>query len=70
MSPLTIRLDQFLKLTGRARSGGEAKHRIQAGDVRVNGTVETHRSRKLCVGDTVSIDGASEVVKLTQVTRL
>lgn len=53
----TIRLDQYLKLTGRVRSGGEAKHRIQSGDVKVNGATENHRSRKLRRGDKVEMDG-------------
>jgi aspartyl-tRNA(Asn)/glutamyl-tRNA(Gln) amidotransferase subunit A len=48
-----IRLDQFLKLTGLAVTGGHAKTIIQAGDVRVNGVVETHRSRDLVAGDVV-----------------
>jgi ribosome-associated protein len=54
----TIRLDHFLKVKGRVRSGGEAKHRIQAGEVAVNGQVETRRSRKLAPGDRVEVDGA------------
>jgi len=58
-----IRLDDFLKLTGRVRSGGEAKHRIQGGNVLVNGAVETRRSRKLVRGDKVTLDGVtSEVI--------
>ncbi len=64
MTTPTIRLDQFLKLTGRARSGGEAKHRIQAGEVSVNGAVETHRSKKLKPGDTVTMDGGTVTVEL------
>ena len=57
--PASIQLDHFLKLTGRVRSGGEAKHRIQAGEVSVNGVVETRRSRKLVRGDRVTLDGAT-----------
>jgi len=57
-----IRLDQFLKLRGKAHSGGEAKHRIQAGEVLVNGVVETHRSRKLLEGDTVTVGGETIAV--------
>ena len=58
----TLQLDQYLKLTGLVRSGGEAKHRIQAGEVSVNGVVETRRSHKLHAGDTVALDGVSHVV--------
>jgi len=52
-----IKLDQFLKLVGIAQTGGQAKMLIQAGEVRVNGTVETRRGRKLVKGDRVSTMG-------------
>lgn len=58
----SIRLDQYLKLAGVVGSGGQAKVRIQAGDVRVNGAVETRRGRKLKPGDVVEFDGTSNVV--------
>lgn len=48
-----IRLDQFLKLTGLVETGGQAKLVIQAGEVLVNGEVETRRRRQLNVGDIV-----------------
>ena len=51
-----IRLGQYLKLTGLAATGGEAKHLIQEGLVRVNGEVETRRKRQLHVGDTVELE--------------
>jgi len=51
----TIRLDQFLKLANLVRSGGEAKHLIQGGQVLLNGVVETHRSRKIGPGDQVTL---------------
>jgi ribosome-associated protein len=51
-----IRLDQFLKLAGAVQGGGEAKARVQAGEVRVNGEVELRRGRKLRVGDAVEAD--------------
>ena len=58
----TIRLDQFLKLANLVRSGGEAKHLIQSGQVLLNGVVETHRSRKLGPGDQVTVaDVTAEV---------
>ena len=50
-----IRLDQFLKLMGLVRSGGEAKHLIQNGHVLLNGEVETRRSKKLYEGDEVTL---------------
>ncbi|MBI4606317.1 MAG: RNA-binding S4 domain-containing protein [Planctomycetes bacterium] len=54
-----IRLDQFLKLKGKVHSGGEAKHKIQAGEILVNGEVETRRGRKLARGDKVTVEGVT-----------
>ncbi|HOG45891.1 MAG TPA: RNA-binding S4 domain-containing protein [Anaerolineae bacterium] len=53
----TIQLDQFLKWQGLVATGGEAKVRIQAGEVQVNGQVETRRSHKLRAGDVVTFEG-------------
>jgi len=52
-----IKLDQFLKLKGVTASGGEAKHLIQDGQVKVNGEVETRRGKKLRAGDIVEAYG-------------
>lgn len=52
-----IRLGQFLKLVNAVATGGEAKARVQAGEVKVNGQVELRRGRKLNAGDRVEIDG-------------
>jgi ribosome-associated protein len=59
----TIKLDQFLKLVGAAQSGGEAKLLIQDGQVKVNGSIETRRGRKLVHGDQVMVQGATFVVQ-------
>ncbi|QZZ19951.1 RNA-binding S4 domain-containing protein [Leptothermofonsia sichuanensis E412] len=53
----TIKLEQFLKRIGVVQTGGQAKLLIQAGEVRVNGAVETRRGRKLVTGDRVSTMG-------------
>ncbi len=53
----TIKLDQFLKLVGVASTGGHAKVMIQGGEVKVNGAIETRRSRKLVAGDSVMVQG-------------
>ena len=55
-------LDRYLKFQGLVATGGEAKLRIQRGDVRVNGLIETRRGRQLAVGDAVSMDGRELVV--------
>ena len=61
----TIRLDQFLKLTGAVETGGHAKQVIQLGEVRVNGTVETRRRRHLKDGDKVEYAGEEYIVEWT-----
>ena len=50
-----IQLDALLKFAALVATGGEAKARIQAGHVRVNGVRETHRGRKLRPGDVVEL---------------
>ena len=52
-----IRLGQFLKLANLVEHGGEAKEVIAAGEVRVNGEVDTRRGRQLHVGDVVELHG-------------
>lgn len=58
-----IKLESFLKLANAAASGGEAKLRIQGGEVLVNGEVCTMRGKKLVAGDIVTLDGAKYEVK-------
>ena len=55
--PPTIRLDDFLKYCGVVGTGGQAKVLIQAGEVRLNGQVETRRRKQLTVGDVVELLG-------------
>jgi ribosome-associated protein len=52
-----LRLDQFLKLSGIAQTGGHAKMLIQTGEVLVNGEPELRRRRKLADGDLVQVHG-------------
>ncbi|MDO4792493.1 MAG: RNA-binding S4 domain-containing protein [Buchananella hordeovulneris] len=52
----TIRLGQFLKLTGLVEDGATATIAIQSGDVLVNGQVEERRGAQLAPGDVVEID--------------
>ena len=63
----TIALDQFLKLAGLVGTGGEAKVRIQGGEIRVNGEVESRRRRTLHAGDRVELEGeAGEVFRVVR----
>lgn len=50
-----ITLGQALKASDLVGSGGEAKILIQAGEVLVNGEVETRRGRQLVPGDVVEV---------------
>ncbi len=54
-----MRLDQFLKWQGVVGTGGEAKLRVQQGEVRVNGELELRRGRRLMAGDRVELAGWS-----------
>lgn len=53
-----IKLDAFLKFAGLVGTGGEAKLRIAAGEVLVNGEVCTMRGKKLRPGDRVKLGSA------------
>ena len=55
--PRKLCLDQFLKLSWIAETGGHAKFLIQNGEVSVNGEIETRRRRQLVAGDVVVIGG-------------
>lgn len=59
-----IKLDQFLKLVSVVDTGGQAKLLIQDGQVRVNGTIELRRGRKLVNGDRVTTMGETFEVEL------
>jgi ribosome-associated protein len=59
----TVQLDQFMKLTGMVGTGGQAKVVIQAGEVRLNGAIETRRKKKLKAGDQVTFQGQTLVVE-------
>ncbi|OLV17414.1 MULTISPECIES: RNA-binding S4 domain-containing protein [Deinococcus] len=53
----TIDLQDFLKISGVVDTGGEAKFRVQGGEVRLNGEIETRRRKKLRRGDIVEYGG-------------
>ena len=58
----SIRLGQFLKLANAVSTGGEAKMRIQEGEVLVNGELELRRGRQLKVGDLVVLNDTAYLV--------
>lgn len=50
-----VELYKVLKFENIASSGGEAKHMIAQGLVRVNGQVETRKRKKIFPGDGIEI---------------
>ena len=58
-----ICLDQFLKLSNVAATGGMAKQIIQDGEVLVNDKVETRRRRKLSPTDIIEVFDQTLVVQ-------
>ncbi len=52
-----IKLGQLLKASGYAESGVDAKERILAGEVKVNGEVVLQRGKKCYDGDIVEVEG-------------
>ena len=48
-------LGRALKAAGLVGTGGEAKVLIQAGEVSVNGELETRRGRRLQEGDVIEV---------------
>ncbi len=51
-----IKLDQLLKFSGIAETGGHAKEIVAEGVVSVNGEICTMRGKKIRSGDEVVID--------------
>jgi ribosome-associated protein len=52
-----IELDKLLKATGMAESGGAARMRVAAGEVRVDGQVELRKTAKIRAGQRVEFAG-------------
>jgi len=58
-----IKLDQALKFSGIAETGGHAKELVEKGAVRVNGEVCLSRGKKLCPGDAFEYKSYKFVIK-------
>lgn len=58
-----IKLDQFLKWTGIADTGVDAKDMIWDGMVQVNGEKEERRGKKLYPGDKVTVGKITYIVE-------
>ncbi len=59
-----IKLDQLLKFSSLAATGGEAKEIIADGTVCVNGEQCRQRGRKIRKGDFVTVEFDDEIVKV------
>ena len=58
-----IKLGQALKAAGLVESGVDAKFVVQDGLVKVNGSIETQRGKKLVAGDKVEFDGEEILIE-------
>lgn len=59
-----VELCKILKFENLVMSGGEAKQVIAQGLVKVNGTVETRKRRKIRSGDRIDFSGEALVIVL------
>lgn len=57
-----IKLGQALKAAGLVESGVDAKIEIQEGLVKVNGSVEFQRGKKLFDGDILEFNGEKVII--------
>lgn len=60
-----IKLDQLLKYSSAAPTGGIAKEMIQDEIVAVNGEICTMRGKKIRSGDVVTVEFEDETVEVT-----
>jgi ribosome-associated protein len=63
--PAGTTLGQALKAASLVGSGGEAKVLIQAGEISVNGEVETRRGRRLRAGDVDEVGDRDERLEVS-----
>ena len=59
-----IELYKILKFESMVQSGGEAKFVIAEGLVRVNGEVETRKSKKIIAGDIIEFGGERILISI------
>jgi ribosome-associated protein len=57
-----ITLQSLLKAAGLSETGGNAKHAITSGEVRVDGEIELRRGKKIRAGQVVSFGGQDVTV--------
>ena len=62
-----VRLCDLLKLAGIAESGGQGKHLVAAGEVKVDGLPESRKSAKIRAGQVVECRNVKVSVRTTDV---
>jgi ribosome-associated protein len=62
LSGETIELCQLLKLASIAGSGGQGKHIVAAGEVRVDGQPESRKTAKIRAGQKIECRGVTIIV--------
>lgn len=50
-----IELIKLLKVTNICGSGGEAKHLVDEGEVKLNGEIESRKRAKIRIGDKIEV---------------
>lgn len=58
----SIKLSQFLKLTGLVYTGGETKEFVNENSVFVNGIEEKCKGKQIKIGDVVSVNGKKYIL--------
>lgn len=61
-----VELYKILKFEGMVGSGGEAKAAIAAGEVRVNGQIETQKRKQIVSGDIIEFAAEKIRIQLKQ----
>ncbi len=61
-----VELYKILKFENLVASGGEAKHIIADGLVRVNGEIETRKRKKIYPGDTIQLENIFLKMKMEE----
>lgn len=59
-----VELHKILKFEGMVASGGQAKVVVAAGQVQVNGKVETQKRKKIVAGDTIEFNNETIRIQL------
>lgn len=59
-----VELYKILKFEGMASSGGEAKLVIEQGQVKVNGSIETRKRKKIVADDIIEFNNEKIHIKL------